>query len=285
MEVLLLRPAGLRPGIPRASGSSPGASPLAAQDAGEYWEALVRPGRRVRRGTDLMFSGDLRGIVVDTRPDGVRVIAFHSPRGVLASAREIGATPLPPYVHAPLRDPEEYQTVYAATEGAVAAPTAGLHFTPVLLRRIEARGVRIVRLTMHIGLGTFRPVTAPEVRAHRMESEWFRVSPEAAATINERRRAGGRIIPVGTSTVRTLETVADVQGLVRPGEGWSELFIYPGYRFRATDVLVTNFHLPRTTLLMLVSALAGRDLILRAYGEAIRERYRFYSFGDAMLIL
>ena len=267
VEVLLLRPV--------ASGAG----------QAERWEALVRPGRRVRRGTELRFSPDLRGEVVDSRPDGIRVIAFTGPRAALAVAREIGTTPLPPYIHASLQDPEEYQTVYAMEEGAVAAPTAGLHFTPALLERIKGLGVGLVRLTMHIGLGTFRPVTASDVTAHHMDAEWYRVTPDAAELINARRRSGGRLIPVGTSAVRTLETVTGERGVVRAGEGWSELFIYPGHRFRATDALVTNFHLPRTTLLTLVSALAGREAILHAYAEAIRARYRFYSFGDAMLIL
>jgi S-adenosylmethionine:tRNA ribosyltransferase-isomerase len=269
VEVLLLRP---------AAGTAGG-----AED--EPWEALIRPGRRTRRGTEVQFGAGLRGKVVESLPGGVRVIAFASPRGVLAAAREIGATPLPPYIHAPLHDPEDYQTVYAAAEGAVAAPTAGLHFTPELLREIEGRGLGLVRLTMHIGLGTFRPVTADDVTGHRMEAEWFRLTPDAADRINARRAAGGRIIAVGTSVVRALETAADGAGRIRPGEGWSEVFIHPGYRFRATDALVTNFHLPRTTLLLLVSALVGRDVILRAYAEAIRAEYRFYSFGDAMLIL
>ena len=251
----------------------------------ERWEILVRPGRRVRRGTALRFTPDFDGEVVDTRPDGVRVMAFTGPRQVLTVAREVGATPLPPYVRVPLQDPEDYQTVYAVEEGAIAAPTAGLHFTPGLLQKIQGMGVGLVRLTMHIGLGTFRPVTTSEVAAHHMDAEWYRVSADAAETIAARRRSGGRVIPVGTSAVRTLETVAGEGGAVGSGEGWSDLFIYPGHRFRAADALVTNFHLPRTTLLMLVSALAGREAVLRAYAEAIRERYRFYSFGDAMLIL
>ncbi|HEY6104158.1 MAG TPA: tRNA preQ1(34) S-adenosylmethionine ribosyltransferase-isomerase QueA [bacterium] len=260
--------------------------PVSAAEAGdERWEALVRPGRRVRRGTELRFSSELSGAVVESRPDGVRVIAFAGSLSVLAAAREIGTPPLPPYVHVPLRDPEDYQTVYAAEEGAVAAPTAGLHFTSELLQRIRESGVEIVMLTMHIGLGTFRPVTAADVTVHEMDAEWYDVTPEVAAVINERRRSGGRIVAVGTSTVRTLETVAGDDGRVRPGRGWSGLFIYPGHRFRAVDALITNFHLPKTTLLMLVSALAGRETILRAYGEAIRRRYRFYSFGDAMLVL
>jgi S-adenosylmethionine:tRNA ribosyltransferase-isomerase len=260
--------------------------PLDDPDAGdERWEALVRPGRRVGRGTKLQFGGALRGEVVESRPDGVRVIAFAAPRGVLAAAREIGAPPLPPYVHAPLRDPGDYQTVYAVEEGAVAAPTAGLHFTSELLQRIRESGVSVVMLTMHIGLGTFRPVTAADITAHEMDAEWYDVASDVAVLINERRRSGGRIVAVGTSTVRTLETVAGDGGLIRPGRGWSSLFIYPGYRFQAVDALVTNFHLPKTTLLMLISALAGRETVLRAYGDAIRGRYRFYSFGDAMLIL
>jgi S-adenosylmethionine:tRNA ribosyltransferase-isomerase len=269
VEVLLLRPV-------TASGGG-------ARD--ERWETLVRPGRRVRRGAVLRFGAGLSGTVVESRPDGVRVVAFSSPRGVLAAAREIGAAPLPPYIHAPLRDPEEYQTVYAAADGAVAAPTAGLHFTPALLHEIETWGVAVVVLTLHIGLGTFRRVISEDVTAHRMDAEWYRLTPEAAECVNARRAAGGRVVAVGTSSVRALETAADPAGRLRPGEGWSEVFIYPGYRFLVTDALVTNFHLPKTTLLMLVSALAGRDAIHRAYAEAIRERYRFYSFGDAMLIL
>jgi S-adenosylmethionine:tRNA ribosyltransferase-isomerase len=251
----------------------------------ERWEALVRPGRRVRRGTALRFGGELRGKVIESRPDGVRVIAFVAPRGVVMAAREMGTPPLPPYVHEPLRDPEDYQTVYAVREGAVAAPTAGLHFTPDLLHRITEAGVSVVTLTMHIGLGTFRPVTAADITIHQMDAEWYHVDAGTASLINERRRSGGRIIAVGTSTVRTLETVTGEDGRVRPGEGWSTLFIYPGHRFRAVDALVTNFHLPKTTLLMLISALAGREAILRAYDEAIREGYRFYSFGDAMLVV
>jgi S-adenosylmethionine:tRNA ribosyltransferase-isomerase len=271
VEVLLLRPVPDR------------------HEGRETWEALVRPGRRVRTGLRLSFEGGAgrppRGEVVAARPDGVRLIAFESDRAILAVIHEIGATPLPPYIHEPLADPGDYQTVYAADEGAVAAPTAGLHFTPELLARIRDLGVRTVTVTMHIGLGTFRPVTAQDPAEHRMDAEWFEVTPEEAEAINAGRRGGGRIIPVGTSAVRTLETVTGPSGVVQAGAGWSELFIRPGHRFRAADALVTNFHLPRTTLLMLVSALAGREPILRAYAEAVARRYRFYSFGDAMLIL
>lgn len=268
VEVLLLRPA-------------PGAPPPGAEE----WEVLVRPGRRVRAGTRLRFGGGITGQVVGARAEGVRLVTFTAGRPLLQAIREVGTTPLPPYVREPLRDPEEYQTVYAAVDGAVAAPTAGLHFTPELLDRIRAMGVGAATLTMHIGPGTFRPVTVEDPTRHRMEAEWFEVTAETAAAVNAARTRGGRIVPVGTSAVRTLETVTAADGAARPGAGWSRLFVYPGHRFRAADALVTNFHLPRTTLLMLVSALAGRELILRAYAEAIREGYRFYSFGDAMLIL
>ncbi len=251
----------------------------------QTWEVLIRPARRVRRATHLVFAGDLRGEIIETRAGGVRLLAFEGARPVLDVLREIGETPLPPYVHEPLRDPEEYQTVYAAVEGAVAAPTAGLHFTPGLLDRLRGLEVEVVILTMHIGLGTFRPVLLEDPTRHRMEAEWYEVTPQAAAALSAVRRRGGRVVPVGTSAVRTLETLARDDGGVDPGAGWSRLFIYPGFRFRCTDALVTNFHLPKTTLLMLVSALAGRELIMRAYQEAIQERYRFYSFGDAMLIL
>lgn len=271
VEVLLLRPA-------------------AEQHEGrETWEVLVRPGRRVRDGTRLEFeetlAGGLAGEVVSSRDDGIRLVAFEGDRPVLEAIREVGRTPLPPYIHEPLRDPGDYQTVYAAVEGAVAAPTAGLHFTPELLARIRGSGVSTVTLTMHIGVGTFRPITVQDPAEHRMDAEWYELTPHAAGAINAARRARGRIIPVGTSAVRTLETVTGEDGVVRPGAGWSHLFIVPGHHFRAVDALVTNFHLPRTTLLMLVSALAGRESILRAYADAVEKRYRFYSFGDAMLIL
>jgi len=270
VEVLLLRPA-------REQESA-----TARPRDGQIWEVLLRPGRRVRIGTRLHLSPRLSGEVIAAQDDGIHLVAFAGDRPVLEAAREIGEMPVPPYIHEPLRRPEDYQTVYASAEGAVAAPTAGLHFTPELLDRIRAAGVRIITLTLHIGLGTFRPVVTTDVRRHRMDAEWYEVGEEAATALTQRK---GRRVLVGTSAVRTLETVAADDGAVRPGRGWSELFIYPGYRFRATDVLITNFHLPKTTLLMLVCAFAGRDLILRAYQEAIAEEYRFYSFGDAMLIL
>lgn len=260
VEVLLLRTAG-DPGV---------------------WEVLLRPGRRARAGTRLTFPSHLTGEVVGSAPGGVWLVRFAGDRPVLEVAREIGEMPVPPYVHEALRRPEDYQTVYASVDGAVAAPTAGLHFTPALLERIRSVGVRVVTLTMHIGLGTFRPVTVDEVTQHKMDAEWYEVSDEAASALTAAQ--GSRAVVVGTSAVRTLETVAAPGGTVHAGRGWSELFIYPGYRFKATGALVTNFHLPKTTLLMLVCAFAGRDLILRAYREAIDANYRFYSFGDAMLI-
>ncbi len=251
----------------------------------QTWETLIRPARRVQTGTVLRFSGGLTGRVQEVRADGVRVVAFASEEPVLTLLPRIGEVPLPPYIHTPLRRPEDYQTVYAAIEGAVAAPTAGLHFTAKLLDQIRARRVTIVTLTMHIGLGTFQRVSTEDVERHRMAVEWYEVRQDAAAAINAVRAARARVVVVGTSTVRTLETVAGEDGTVRAGQGYSDLFIYPGYRFKATDVLVTNFHLPKTTLLLLVCAFAGQERILQAYQEAIRRQYRFYSFGDAMLIL
>ncbi len=262
VEVLLLRPAG---------------DP-------DVWEVLLRPGRRTRTPTRLTFPSNLTGEVVGSARDGVWLVRFAGDRPVLEVAREIGEMPVPPYVHEALRRPEDYQTVYASVDGAVAAPTAGLHFTPALLDRIRSVGVRVVTLTMHIGLGTFRPVTVHDVTQHRMDAEWYEIREDAAAALTAA-QGRRRVVVVGTSAVRTLETVAAPDGTVRAGRGWSELFIYPGYRFKATGALVTNFHLPKTTLLMLVCAFAGRDLILRAYREAIEERYRFYSFGDATIIL
>ncbi len=272
IEVVLLRPPPSAPG------------PCPSLPADEIWEVLLRPGRRAQVGTRLLFSDQLTGEVVSVAPGGARMVRFSGSRRVLDVARDIGEMPVPPYVHEPLQRPDDYQTVYAAVEGAVAAPTAGLHFTPALLDQIEQTGVRVVTLTLHIGLGTFRPVTSDDPTLHRMDAEWYEVSDAAAATLTAV-PGRGRVVVVGTSAVRTLETVASIHGGVSAGRGWSELFIYPGYRFAVTDALVTNFHLPKTTLLMLVCAFAGSDLILRAYEEAIAHGYRFYSFGDAMLIL
>ncbi|HHW14523.1 MAG TPA: tRNA preQ1(34) S-adenosylmethionine ribosyltransferase-isomerase QueA [Firmicutes bacterium] len=259
-------------------------------EPGEVWECLVRPGRRVHPGVSLVFGeGRLSGSVRGESPGGKRRIAFASAEGDPAGWLErLGEVPLPPYITAPLSDGERYQTVYARHKGSVAAPTAGLHFTPELLDKLEAQGVRRAALTLHVGLGTFRPVRAETVEEHAMHSEYYELPAETAEAVNAAHGAGKRVVAVGTTACRTLETVArkaGENGELAESEGWTDLFIYPGYRFRAIDALLTNFHLPRSTLLMLVSAFAGRDLILRAYAEAIRERYRFYSFGDAMLIL
>lgn len=259
-------------------------------EPGEVWECLVRPGRRVHPGASLIFGeGRLSGAVCGESPGGKRRITFTSADGDPGGWLErLGEVPLPPYITAPLADGERYQTVYARHKGSVAAPTAGLHFTPELLDKLAAQGVRRAALTLHVGLGTFRPVQADTVEEHAMHSEYYELPAETAEAVNATHRAGRRVVAVGTTTCRTLETAArkvGEKGELAESEGWTDLFIYPGYRFRAIDVLLTNFHLPRSTLLMLVSAFAGRELILQAYEEAIRERYRFYSFGDAMLIL
>ena len=255
----------------------------------DRWLALVRPGRRLRQGTVALCGEErpLRVEVEEVRESGERVVRLVAPPGetLEETLHRLGRVPLPPYIRTELKDPERYQTVYAREEGAVAAPTAGLHFTPELLDRLRAMGVHIATLTLHVGVGTFRPVTAERVEEHVMHAEYYRVEPAAAETINAARARGGRVVAVGTTVTRTLETVADPQGRVRPGSGWTDLFIYPGYRFRAIDGLITNFHLPRSTLIMLVAALLGRERTLAAYREAVARRYRFFSFGDAMLIL
>jgi len=247
------------------------------------WEALVRPGRRARPGTEIAFEG-LTAEVVEKRADGRHRLRFSEP--VEPHLDRLGHVPLPPYIRRPDResDRERYQTVYARHPGAVAAPTAGLHFTADLLEEIAGAGIGIARVTLHVGLGTFKPVSAERVEDHRMESERYEVGEETAEAVQRTRAAGGRIVAVGTTVVRTLESAALAGGgEVRPGRGATELFITPGFRFQAVDVLLTNFHLPRSTLLMLVSAFAGRERVLAAYEEAIREGYRFYSYGDAML--
>ncbi|TDA64463.1 MAG: tRNA preQ1(34) S-adenosylmethionine ribosyltransferase-isomerase QueA [Clostridia bacterium] len=252
----------------------------------DLWEVLVRPGRRVQAGASLIFAGGrLRASVVEVKPGGRRVLAFTSPEAVAAVIEEIGLVPLPPYIKKPLADSGRYQTVYARIPGSAAAPTAGLHFTPELLARVREAGVAVARVLLHIGLGTFRPVRVENVEEHQMHAEYFQIGAEACEVINRCREGGGRIVAVGTTAVRVLETAADQDGRVRPQEGWADLFIYPGYQFRAVEALVTNFHLPRSTLLMLVCAFAGQERVLRAYQEAVSRRFRFYSFGDAMLII
>lgn len=255
-------------------------------DRGEnVWECIVRPGRHLRRGARLCFGdGALTAEVMEVLPDGNRLVKFAFDGIFLEVLERLGKMPLPPYIKEELRDRERYQTVYAKVNGSAAAPTAGLHFTPALLERIAAAGVRLGYVTLHVGLGTFRPVREDEVEAHQMHSEFCVVPQETAALVNETKAGGGRVICVGTTSCRTVESWAAADGTLRAGAGWTDIYIYPGYRFRVMDALVTNFHLPQSTLLMLVSAFAGRERVLAAYREAVRERYRFFSFGDAMLI-
>lgn len=251
----------------------------------DRWECLTRPGRKMRPGVSVSFGdGELTGQVESVAEGGNRIIRF-SYQGIFLEVLErLGRMPLPPYIKEQLADPERYQTVYSVHPGSAAAPTAGLHFTQELLARVRAMGVKVCFVTLHVGLGTFRPVQVEDVEDHKMHSEFCTVLPETAETVNAAKAAGGRIIAVGTTSCRTLESFAGEDGTLRAGSGWTDIFIYPGYRFRCIDGLVTNFHLPGSTLVMLVSALAGRENILNAYAEAIREEYRFFSFGDAMLI-
>lgn len=252
----------------------------------DLWEALVRPGRRLAPGTWCSFGdGLLRAEIVDRAPEGARLVRFHY-QGVFEEILDrLGQMPLPPYIHERLQDRERYQTVYAREEGSAAAPTAGLHFTPELLEHIREKGVEIVPVLLHVGLGTFRPVKEEDVSQHQMHVEHYEVTPEAAEKINRARAEGHRCVCIGTTSVRTLETVSTEDGLVHAQNGDTGIFIMPGYHFKATDALVTNFHLPQSTLLMLISALMGREEALRVYRIAVEEKYRFFSFGDAMLIL
>ena len=252
----------------------------------DTWETLVRPGRRLKKGVTVSFGGGiLRAEIGDTTDAGGRVVKFLY-EGVFEELLDrLGEMPLPPYIHEKLEDPSQYQTIYAKQEGSAAAPTAGLHFTEEVMERVRQKGVEIVPVLLHVGLGTFRPVKAEDVSEHKMHSEYYEVSAEAAEKINAARKKGGRIVCIGTTSVRTLETVADDQGIVHPGMGNTSIFITPGVRLKATDVLLTNFHLPESTLLMLVSALMGREEALAAYKEAVEKEYRFFSFGDCMLIL
>lgn len=251
------------------------------------WHALVRPGARLKPGSRVEVGAELEVEVVDSTASGERVVRLHSPLPLEQALERYGHVPLPPYVQRPdeAADRERYQTVYARARGSVAAPTAGLHFTPELLAAAEARGVRLARLVLHVGLGTFRPVEVQDPAAHRMHAEWYRMPPETAALLNETRARGGALWAVGTTSVRTLESVADERGVIHPGEGWTSIFLRPPYRFRAVDRLITNFHLPRSTLLMLVAAFAGYELTMHAYREAVAQDYRFFSFGDAMAVV
>ena len=258
---------------------------LLKRKQGDIWETLVKPGKKCRPGAKLSFGdGLLKAEVLETVEEGNRLIRFEY-EGIFEEILDrLGEMPLPPYITHKLQDKNRYQTVYARCEGSAAAPTAGLHFTEELLERIERKGVRIVFVTLHVGLGTFRPVKEENVLEHHMHTEFYQVSAEAAEKINNTKSAGGRVICVGTTACRTLESAADENGRVRAGSGDTEIFIYPGYRFKVLDALITNFHLPESTLVMLVSALAGREHVLNAYAEAVEEKYRFFSFGDAMFI-
>lgn len=258
---------------------------LLARKEDHIWEALVKPGKKCHIGTVIRFGGDLlKGTVVGKTEDGNRFIQFQYDGIFEEILDRLGQMPLPPYIRHPLKDKNRYQTVYAEHAGSAAAPTAGLHFTGELLERIRAAGIEIVHVTLHVGLGTFRPVREKDILKHHMHAEYYTVAQEAADRINAVRAAGGRIVCVGTTSCRTIESAADDEGILHAGSGWTDIFIYPGYRFKLLDCLITNFHLPESTLLMLVSALAGRERILAAYAEAVRQRYRFFSFGDAMLI-
>lgn len=258
---------------------------LLKRNADDVWECLVKPGKKARTGARIVFGeGLLVGEIVDVIEDGNRMIKFHY-EGIFEEILDkLGQMPLPPYITHKLQDKNRYQTVYAKNEGSAAAPTAGLHFTKELLDNIKEKGVNVVSITLHVGLGTFRPVKVDKIEEHHMHTETFNISKEAADTINRTRAAGGRVIAVGTTSCRTLESAAADDGTIPARSGDTDIFIYPGYKFKAIDCLITNFHLPESTLIMLVSALAGRDNIMNAYETAVKERYRFFSFGDAMFI-
>lgn len=251
---------------------------------GDRWEVLVKPGKKARIGQEILFGDELSCVVEENTDFGGRIVRFRY-QGIFEEVLDrLGETPLPPYIKEKLADKERYQTVYAKENGSAAAPTAGLHFTKEMLAKLEAKGVRLAFVTLHVGLGTFRPVNVENVLEHVMHKEYYSVSAEAAEAIRQTKEAGGRVIAVGTTVVRTLESAAEEDGTILPKTGWTEIFIYPGYHFKVVDALVTNFHLPKSTLLMLVSALADREMMLEAYRVAVKEKYRFFSFGDAMFL-
>lgn len=259
---------------------------LLLKDVGDgKWECLARPGRKLKPGAEVSFGeGELTATIAEDMQEGKKIVQFHYDGIFLEILERLGKMPLPPYIKEELQNGERYQTVYSRVTGSAAAPTAGLHFTKELLEKIRSMGVDIAYVTLHVGLGTFRPVSAEEVTDHHMHSEFCMISKETAELLNETHRRGGRIVCVGTTSCRTLESFAREDGTFEESSGWTDIFIYPGYRFKAMDALVTNFHLPESTLVMLVSAFAGREHILNAYNTAVQERYRFFSFGDAMLI-
>ena len=249
------------------------------------WEALAKPGKKAKQGTKFVFGdGIMSCTVADVTEDGNRIIDFECEGNFYEALDKLGQMSLPPYIHEKLKDRERYQTVYSRELGSAAAPTAGLHFTKELLKKAEEKGVRIGFVTLHVGLGTFRPVKVDDVTAHKMHSEHYELPEETARLINETKKNGGRVISVGTTSCRTLETVAKKEGCIKASEGWTDIFIYPGFKFEVLDGLITNFHLPESTLIMLVSAFAGFDNVMNAYKTAVEKKYRFFSFGDAMLI-
>ena len=260
---------------------------LLLRDLGDKkWECLCKPGRKMKEGDQVLFgNGELTAVVDHVQEDGNRIVRFQYEGIFLEVLERLGKMPLPPYIKEELQDQERYQTVYSREVGSAAAPTAGLHFTNELLDKIRAKGVATAFVTLHVGLGTFRPVKAEEISDHHMHAELCQISQETADILNHTRRSGGRIVCVGTTSCRTLESLVDEDGTFRPKSKWTEIFIHPGYQFKAMDALITNFHLPESTLVMLVSAFAGREHVLNAYNEAVRERYRFFSFGDAMAIM
>lgn len=303
-EILLLHPAATSPTRPDPASPRPGegeagrkaersrspslpVSPSEGKGGGRVWVALVRPGSKLKPGRVVEIADDLRVEILDSTPDGGRIVRLDTPLPADQAMRRYGHMPLPPYIRreADAADERRYQTVYARERGSVAAPTAGLHFTPTLLECLEGRGVHIVRTVLHVGIGTFRPVDAEDPGEHAMHEEWYAVSEEAAMRLNAVRADGGRLWAVGTTVARTLETVVDGRGVVHAGSGWTDLFIRPPYGFRAVDRLITNFHLPRSTLLMLVSAFGGYEAVMAAYRVAVEEGYRFYSYGDAMAVV
>ncbi|GAB5052777.1 tRNA preQ1(34) S-adenosylmethionine ribosyltransferase-isomerase QueA [Pediococcus ethanolidurans] len=259
---------------------------LLHNDTGDQWETLVKPAKRAKVGTVIEFGdGLLKATVIKELEHGGREIEFHYDGIFMEILEKLGETPLPPYIKEKLDDPERYQTVYARESGSAAAPTAGLHWTKELLKKVEDKGVKLVYLTLHVGLGTFRPVDEANIEDHKMHSEFYRLSEESAATLNEVRKNGGRIIATGTTSIRTLETIGTkFNGEIKADSGWTDIFIKPGYQWQVVDAFITNFHLPKSTLVMLVAAFTGRDMILNAYQHAIKEKYRFFSFGDAMFI-
>ncbi len=258
---------------------------LLKRNSDDTWECIVYPGKKARVGHVIEFGdGLLEAEVVNVLEDGNRIVKFKYDGIFEEILDKLGEMPLPPYIHEKLEDKDRYQTVYAKNEGSAAAPTAGLHFTPEIMEKLERKGVKIARLTLHVGLGTFRPVKAEDINEHKMHSEFYMIDNENAEIINNARKKGGRIIAVGTTSTRTLESIADENGYLKEASGYTDIFIYPGYKFKIVDCLITNFHLPESTLIMLVSALSSRENVLKAYKEAVEEKYRFFSFGDAMFI-